>query len=169
MTDVAGGNQGQDQIGASTTRGSSVSPEVMERISKLKDIRQRFGEFAYRQEWKRLSKDEAKQILTALTLLKGEAEHSSKVAQESFRGGYNTWGKAFSIFIRFIVGVILASVVFGIIDFYLLTSLNVIGLFMAIIIEFIVVVGMIIWPIKMTLDAAMAIHDGEAHLDSVKG
>jgi hypothetical protein len=141
----------------------------MERISKLRDIRGRLGESAYRQEWNRLSRDEAKRVLSALTFLKGEAELSTKVSQESFRGRYNTWGKAFSIFIRFIVGVILATVVFGVIDFYLLLSLNIIGLFIAGVVEFIVVIGMIIWPIKMTLDAALAIHDGEAHLDRPKG
>jgi hypothetical protein len=146
-----------------------MSPEIMEKISKLRDIRQRLGESAYRQEWKRLSKDEAKQVLVALTLLKGEAEPSTKVAQQSFRGRYDTWGKAFSIFVRFIAGVILAAIVFGVIDYYLLVSLNIIGLLMAGVIEFIVVIGMIIWPIKMTLDAALAIHDGEAHLDPLKG
>ncbi len=168
MTNEAGSDQEQVQMEAQTTKISSVSPEIMARISKLREIRQRLGESAYRQEWKRLSKDEARQVLTALTLLKGEAEPSAKIVQRSIRGRYNTWGKAFSIFIRFIVGVILASVVFGVIDFYLLMSLNIIGLFVAIVVEFIAVVGMIIWPIKMTLDAALAIHDGEAHLDSAK-
>ena len=141
----------------------------MERISKLRDIRQRLGESAYRQEWNRLSKDEAKQVLRALTLLKGEAEPSTKIAKQSFRGQYNTWGKAFSIYVRFIAGVILAAIMFAVVDYYLLVSLNIIGLLMAGLIEFIVVIGMIIWPIKMTLDAALAIHDGEAHLDRLKG
>jgi hypothetical protein len=168
MTYEASSDQGSGQIVAQATKISLVSPEIIARISKLREIRQRLGEAAYREEWKRLSKDEAKRVLTALTLLNREAEPSAKIVQRSFRGPYNTWGKAFSIFIRFIIGVILASVVFGIVDFYLLTSLNIVGLFVAIVVEFVAVVGMIIWPIKMTLDAALAIHDGEAHLDSVK-
>ncbi len=115
MTNEAGSDQEQGQMEAQATKISSVSPEIMARISKLREIRQRLGEPAYRQEWKRLSKDEARQVLTALTLLKGEAEPSAKIVQRSIRG-----------------------------------------------------VGMIIWPIKMTLDAALAIHDEEAHLDSAK-
>jgi hypothetical protein len=168
MTDESGSVHG-DEIGAPVTKISLISPEIMERISKLRDIRQRLGESAYRQEWNRLSRDEAKQVLGVLTLLKDEVKPSTKVAQESFRGRYNTWGKAFAIFIRFIVGVIVAAVVFGVIDFYLLLSLNIIGLFLAALVEFIVVIGMIIWPIKMTLDAALAIHDREAHLEPLKG
>jgi hypothetical protein len=169
MTGEASSGQGQGPIGALATKTSSISPEIMERISKLRDIRQRLGESAYRQEWNRLSRDEAKQVLTALTLLKGEAEPSVKVAEQPIRGRYNTWGKAFSIFVRFIVGVILASLFFGVVDYYLLISLNIIGLLIAGFVEFIVVIGMIIWPIKMTLDAALAIHDGEAHLEPLKG